>query len=185
MPIDRNPLIREVRPDEYEALGALTVAAYRLLEDPDRHRFPDEYAAYFAELADVNRRAAVCPVLVAVGDGGRVLGGVTYVPGPGTPLSESERENEAGFRMLAVSPEAQGRGVGRALVRACIARARSDDRRRMVLLTRPFMHRAHELYERLGFRRAPERDWEAMPGFHLLGYELDLDDAGNARSPGV
>ncbi len=166
--------VREIRAEEYERLGDVTVAAYRQLSDDDVDRFPEEYAAYFEELRDIGRRAAFCPVLVAVDDAGCVLGGVTYVPGPGTPLSEAEHDGEAGFRMLAVAPDAQGHGAGRALVEACVNRARAEGRRGVVLLTRPFMDRAQSLYERLGFHRAPERDWEPMPGFHLLGYRLDL-----------
>ena len=161
--------VREVRPDEYAALGEVTVAAYRTVGEDD--------PGYLTFVRDVAARAAICPVLVAVDATGRVLGGVTYVPGPGTPYSESEFEGEAAFRMLAVDPAAQGRGVGRALVLACIDRARADRRSRLVLLTRPFMRSAHGLYAGLGFRRAPERDWEPEPGLELLGYELDLDPA--------
>ncbi len=161
-------LVREIRPEEYEALGEVTVAAYRAL--PDGDRYPD----YLAELRDVGRRAAEVPVLVAVDGTGRVLGGVAYVPGPGTSYSESEAPDEAGIRMLAVDPAVQGRGVGRLLVEACLDRARAARRRRLVLLTRPFMAAAQRLYESLGFRRAPARDWEFAPGEWLLGYELDL-----------
>ena len=31
---------------------------------------------------------------------------------------------------------------------------------------------AHRVYERLGFVRAPERDWEPVPGVHLIAYHL-------------
>jgi ribosomal protein S18 acetylase RimI-like enzyme len=165
--------VREVRPDEFAALGEVTVAAYRTVgEDAD---------GYLDFVRDVATRAAICPVLVAVDETGRVLGGVTYVPGPGTPYSESEFEGEAAFRMLAVDPAAQGRGIGRALVLACIERARGDGRSRLVLLTRPLMRSAHALYAGLGFRRAPERDWEPEPGLELLGYELDLDPVVDPR----
>ena len=40
-------------------------------------------AGYAAELADVAGRAALVDVLVDVDDDGRLLGGVTYIPGPG------------------------------------------------------------------------------------------------------
>ena len=36
------------------------------------------------------------------------------------------------------------------------------------------MRAAHRVYERLGFVRAPERDWQPMPGIDLLVYRLDL-----------
>ncbi len=159
--------IREVRPDECAALGELIARAYLTLP-ADR-----EAGWYFDEIRKVGERAAAVPVLAAVDGDGRLLGGVTYVPGPG-PYAESEREDEAGFRTLGVAPDAQRRGIGGALVEACIARARADGRRMLVLLTRPHMTAARRLYERLGFRRAPERDWEPEPGIELLGYELEL-----------
>lgn len=162
MPIE----VREARPDEYGAIGELTVQAYAGV-------LPAEDAEYLDEIRDVARRAESCTILAAV-DGRTVLGAVTYVPGPGTPYSESEAEGEAGFRMLAVSPAAQGRGVGRALVEACIVRARAQGARRLVLLTLPSMARARRIYESLSFRRAPRRDWSPVPYITLKGYELDL-----------
>jgi GNAT superfamily N-acetyltransferase len=170
-PVPGSVTVREARPDELAAIGELTVAAYSRLplagDDPD-------HAAYLEELRDVPSRARHCTIYAAVDPDGRVLGGVTYIPGPGTPYSESERDGEAGFRMLAVDPSAQGRGVGRALVDACIERASTDNRSALVLLTLPSMRAAHRLYERLGFARAPDRDWEFAPGAVLLGYILPL-----------
>jgi ribosomal protein S18 acetylase RimI-like enzyme len=163
MPIE----VREAQPDEYGAIGDLTVAAYADV-------LPAEDAEYLDEIRDVARRAESCTILAAVDDGGALLGAVTYVPGPGTPYSESEAEGEAGFRMLAVSPTAQGRGVGRALVGSCVARARAQGARRLVLLTLPSMARAGRIYESFGFRRAPRRDWSPAPYITLKGYELDL-----------
>jgi hypothetical protein len=36
------------------------------------------------------------------------------------------------------------------------------------------MTTAHRLYERLGFRRAPDRDFEPVPGILLWAYVLPL-----------
>jgi ribosomal protein S18 acetylase RimI-like enzyme len=155
--------IREVRPNEFEALGDLTVRAYGDLLSPAD-------ADYRDELRDVATRAAAVPVLVAVDPDGHVLGGVAYVPGPGTLLSEGERDGEAGFRMLAVDPSAAGRGIGRALTEVCIARARAEDRTGMTLYTLPTMTVAHRLYESLGFGRDPDRDWEYLPGEWIWSY---------------
>jgi ribosomal protein S18 acetylase RimI-like enzyme len=161
--------IREVRPDEYEALGELTVRAYA------DHIAPRD-AAYVDELLDVGSRAAAVPVLVAVDPEGRVLGGVAYVPGPGTPLSEGAGEGEASFRMLAVDPSVAGHGIGRALAMACLARARAAGRTTMALYTLPSMTVAHRLYESLGFRRDPARDWEYLPGESLWSYVVRFED---------
>lgn len=158
--------IREVRPDEMEALGDLTVAAYREAGETDEE--------YYPELRDVARRAALVPVLVAVdASTGLLLGGVTYVPGPG-PYHEGEFGDAAAFRMLAVRSDARGRGVGRALVEAVVERARTEGRPGVCLFTRPFMAPAHRLYLSLGFERQPHHDWEFAPGEWLHGYLLRL-----------
>src|SRR6185437_3652177 len=122
------PTVRPVLPAEHGALGDLTVTAYRSVPGDD-HISP----SYEQTLRDVAARARDAVVLVAVDDG-TVLGGVTYVPGQG-PLAELERDGDAGMRMLAVSPAARRRGVGRRLVEACIDRARADGCSRIVLHT--------------------------------------------------
>lgn len=160
-------VVREVRTEEFEALGRLTVEAYLTV-------FPaEEMGDYAAELADVADRAATAVVLVAVGSEGDLLGGVTYVPGLG-PYAEFEDADAAGIRMLAVAPNARGRGAGLALIRACLERARADARARVVLHSTNGMEAAQRLYVREGFRRAPERDWEPEPGLRLSGYTLEL-----------
>ena len=44
----------------------------------------------------------------------------------------------------------------------------------MVICTEPQMYAAHRLYQRLGFRRVPERDWSPTPGIDLLAYRRPL-----------
>jgi ribosomal protein S18 acetylase RimI-like enzyme len=161
--------VREARPEEYAAIGELTVDAYVA--------FPEMAAdsEYAGEIRDVARRALDCPIFVAVDDDGRVLGGATYVPGPGNPYAEVERDGEAGIRMLAVAPKAQHRGIGTALTAALIDRARSDGRDGMAILSLASMTAAHALYERFGFQRVPDRDWEYIPGAFLLCFALRFD----------
>jgi GNAT superfamily N-acetyltransferase len=162
-------LIRPVRPDEYAALGELTVAAYRSLPTEMPHR-----EAYDEQLRDVATRARTSCVLVAATPAGELLGGVTYVSGPDDPYSEDLTEGEAGIRMLAVDPAWHGRGVGRALTEACIERARAGGRLRLVLHTGDWMPAAKHLYESLGFHRDTALDFSPVPGIDLLGYGLDL-----------
>jgi ribosomal protein S18 acetylase RimI-like enzyme len=162
--------IREAAPFEYREIGELTVRAYATVGDP---LLGDPlYTAYEAELRDVAGRAETCVVLVAVDAADRLLGAVTYVPGPGTPWSETERDGEAGFRALAVDPGSRGMGVGRALATACLDRARGSGRTGVAILTRPSMTAAHRLYESLGFARTRPRDWEFEPGEWLWSYVL-------------
>jgi GNAT superfamily N-acetyltransferase len=158
--------VRTARPDEYAALGDLTVAAYEALE-------PGRLGTYANELRDVAARADGVEVLVAT-DSGRVLGGVSYVPGPGSPGAEFDDPDAAGIRMLAVAGDARRRGVGAALTQACIDRAVAAGRRQIVLHSTDRMVDAHRLYLRLGFERDPSIDWEPEPDFWLRGFRLRL-----------
>ena len=167
-------VIRRARPEEYETLGEITAQAYLgdgLLDF-------GEGDGYLVHLRDVARRAAAGEVLVAVDKDGTVLGGVTVVVTAGTALSELARPGEAEVRMLAVAREARGRGAGEALVRACIDRARATEGcTGVVLSTQRTMLAAQRIYERLGFTRNPERDWNPVPELDdivLLTYELTL-----------
>ena len=160
-----------MRPGEHRALGDLTVAAYAAIDPAVVDE--DEYAG---ELRDVAGRAADAEVLVAIDDGGTVLGGVTYVPGPDSPWAEFSEPDGAGIRMLAVAPEAQGRGIGEALSRACVDRARATGRGQIVLHSTDRMTTAHRIYEHLGFARDASLDWEPLPGFWLRGFRLQLGE---------
>jgi ribosomal protein S18 acetylase RimI-like enzyme len=162
-------VIRAAEPAEYETLGEITAQAYL----QDGLLLFGESDWYLEELRDVPKRAAAADVLTAVADD-TVLGTVTFVPSGG-PLADLARPGEAEIRMLAVAHTARGRGVGQALVQACVDRA-SATATGIVLCTQPTMHTAHRIYERLGFTRAPERDWKPIPGdeFTLLAYTLTL-----------
>lgn len=158
--------VRPVRPNEHERAGELTVAAYEALPG-------GVVGDYGLVLADVAGRVAGAVVLVA-DDDGDVVGTVTYVPDSTSPFAEDLREGEGGIRMLAVDPVVQGRGVGGALVDACIHRAREDGRRGLFLSSTPLMTAAHRIYERAGFVRTPERDWCPWPDFPLWTFALGL-----------
>ncbi|HEU4542482.1 MAG TPA: GNAT family N-acetyltransferase [Jiangellaceae bacterium] len=159
------PAIRPARPDEYTTVGNITVAAYRAA-GMARGRYVDD-------LRDAARRAAEAELLVAVDAGGVVLGSVTFCPA-GSSWREIARDNEGEFRMLAVDPGVQGQGVGRALIEACLDRTRELGFSGLALSTPRGNGRAHRLYEQLGFRRDPARDWSPIPEVDLVVYELRL-----------
>lgn len=166
MTVSEGFVIREAVRSEFDAIADLVVDAYRDVGETDEE--------YTPELRDVAGRAAQVPVLAAIDDAtGRVVGTVTYVPGPG-PLHEGEFGDAASFRMLAVAADARGRGIGQALVEACIERARADGRTSIGIHTRPFMTDAQRMYERLGFKRATDLDWEFDPGDWLFAYRIEL-----------
>ena len=128
---------------------------------------------YMEVLEDVEHRAGHAEVWLAE-SGGRAVAAVTLTFA-GQPYSEIARDGELEFRMLAVDPSAQGAGVGRAVVRRIIEHARQLPGIAAISITSAtFMERAHGLYESLGFRRAPERDWY-VPGEDVLLWVFTLE----------
>jgi ribosomal protein S18 acetylase RimI-like enzyme len=155
--------VRLARPDEYHIAADLTVNAYT------GDGLVDSDAEYVAELGDAAGRAREAELLVAVDDSGTVLGTVTYCP-PGSAWHEVGGDEDGEFRMLAVAPQARGRGVGRLLVEACIERTAALGLSSIKICSLPTMLAAHRLYRALGFRRAPELDWSPVSGVTLWGF---------------
>ncbi|MFY1690056.1 GNAT family N-acetyltransferase [Plantactinospora sp. WMMB782] len=164
-------LVRVAEPADFDAIARLTVAAYRADGQLDGEH------GYEQVLADVPARVDAGELLVATDPAtGEPLGAVLFVL-PGSAYAELCGAGEAEFRMLAVDPLAQGRGVGKALVRACLDRARAQDCSRVVICVRSFSAPAHRLYDGFGFVRTPDRDWSPAPGVDLYALRLDLEPA--------
>jgi GNAT superfamily N-acetyltransferase len=167
--------VRPAHTDELPRVGELTLAAYAadgLLEEDDH---------YAGSLGDAVTRAREAELYVAVltdllthpDDPGEPVGTVTFCA-QGSPWSELAQPGEAEFRMLAVDPGARRRGVARALVGVCLERARELGCSGVVLSSLPVQQPAHRIYERLGFRRVPDRDWSPSVGVDLLAFRLEL-----------
>ncbi len=162
--------IRPVRLEEHDEAGRVTALAYDEFAPGSDSPNPD----YRARLADVVTRTRHALVLAAVEDG-RVLGTVTLETGdrvPGSRDRPSVADDEVHVRMLGVHPEAQRRGIGRALMEAVIEVARSMGRRRITLDTTESMVAAQKLYESMGFARGDDLVYD--DGFRLRWYELSL-----------
>ena len=174
-------VVREAEGAEVDEAGEVVAAAY--LADGLAS------ARYAARLRASRERAEVARLVVAVDAAGQVVGTVTYARAD-SPLADLCRNDAAAFadgvgnggagnggaelRMLGVPPRARGAGVAEAMVRWCLATARADGARRVLLSTQVQMHAAQRLYARLGFTRRPDLDWTPEPGVQLLGLELDL-----------
>jgi GNAT superfamily N-acetyltransferase len=78
-------------------------------------------------------------------------------------------------RLLAVAPEARGQGIGTALMKECIRRARGLGAGCLNLHTTDMMQVAMGMYERMGFVRAPDLDFHPDPGIAIKAYRLNLD----------
>jgi ribosomal protein S18 acetylase RimI-like enzyme len=151
---------------DYAVAGAICVEAYRADDQLE--------GAYGEVLGDVAARATNSRVIVAEdSDTGELLGCVTLALA-GQPWAEVARPGEAEFRMLAVRPYAQRRGVGSALVQACLRTAEDLGATAVTLCTRDVNQKAMAMYRGFGFVRVPDRDWAPMPHIRLLAFRVEL-----------
>ena len=160
--------VRVARDEELGSAGEVVAAAYAPMPGMD------EEPGYLEEVRDTRGRMADADILVAVDDDGVVIGCASFVRDHTSRLAELERPDESGIRMVGVAEAARSRGVARALVEACAERARASGKRGIAILTEPRWTVSHNVYERLGFRRAPDRDYRAEPDFVLWAWTLEL-----------
>lgn len=166
--------VRDARPDERAAVRALTSAAYA------------EYARVMAPSAWAGLEAAVARALadpapaeqIVAERGGALLGSVLLYP----PAADAYGGLTGGapwpeVRLLAVSPDARGLGVGRRLMDECVRRARVAGAPALGLHSSRSMRAAIGLYGRMGFVRAPEHDFHP-PGAEVVeAYRLPVAPA--------
>ena len=166
-------VVRPARPEEYDSIGRLTAEAYRADGLLDAADHPVE-SSYETQLLDAARRAREAELWVAAEQDREILGTVTWCP-RGSPWRQlAQQADQAEFRMLSVAPAGRRRGVGRALVEACLARARQEGMSEVVIWSHPLMTGAHLLYQTMHFERAHDLDGSPAPGVHLWGFRLSI-----------
>ena len=142
-------IVRPMAAHEAAEVGAITLASY--------DAYGSMQGSYRDFLADPLLRTEGCTALLVAEVDGRIAGTVTYVlPGDAEWEGRPVDDGDCGFRVLAVAPGVEGRGVGRALVQACLDRSRARGCRRVLITSMAWMSRAHRLYEGLGFVRRPD-----------------------------
>lgn len=131
--------IETFRPEHaaaYEMLNRAWLVGHGILEQADEPQLVDPQCT----IIDAGGQ-----MYVAVEDG-VVIGTCGIVP---------HGEGEFEVVKLAVASSAQGRGIGRQLVDACVTFARQRGARQVTLLSSSLLGSALRLYERAGFRREP------------------------------
>ena len=113
-------------------------------------------------------------IFVAKSDG-ELLGTAVLVRS-GNELRQIAKAGEAEIHLVAVKSSARRKGVAEALLHACEKRALELGVNSLVLSTQASMVAAQSLYEKLGFKRNPERDWSRDNNRSYMAYEKKLVD---------
>ncbi|HEX8241951.1 MAG TPA: GNAT family N-acetyltransferase [Longimicrobium sp.] len=165
-------VIRDAGGDERAAVRDLTLRAYaeyaQVME-------PTAWAGLEAAVRRALDEDAAAERIVAEHDG-RLVGSVLlYPPAVQAYGGAAGAAPWPELRLLAVVPEARGLGVGQALVDECVRRARAGGAAELGLHSSRSMRAALRMYERMGFVRAPEHDFQPEGAEQVWGYMLPLD----------
>lgn len=139
MPASLDIAIETFRPEHATAFAELNrewLEAYGLLEEPDERQLADPWGQIILPGGQI---------FVAL-RGREVVGTCAAVPYQPAVMELAK---------LAVAPSAQGLGLGRRLVQACLGYAREREIRRLVLLSNSRLTAALRLYEGFGFKHRP------------------------------
>jgi GNAT superfamily N-acetyltransferase len=195
-------IVREAGPGEREAIRTLLTTAY------GQYAAAVPVAAlfdrYLADVTDVDREADRCVTLIATTNAttdaatstataawtniktgaepgastdSTTAGTARYYPPGAVPFLPADW---AWVRAVGVAPHLRRAGVARQLMAECLRRATDDEATALSLHTMAFMPDAVRLYERLGYRRAPELDIDLAAYYRIdgemvaLAYRLDL-----------
>jgi GNAT superfamily N-acetyltransferase len=146
--------IRDYESADAEALNRIAVSAF----EQYRNQYQD-WQAMRAVLSKTSALSATGEVVVAEFQD-RLSGAVAYF-GPNSQKAPFFDQRWPIIRMLVVDPACRGKGLGRALSKECIARARRDRSSIIALHTSPIMTIALAMYLRTGFVKA----YDAPPVF--------------------
>ena len=165
-------IVRDARDEEQAAVRDLTLRVY------------GEYATIMTPAAWAGLEQAVRDALtseeskeqIVAERGGTLVDSVLLFP-PATDAYHGlvPQATWPEVRLLAVAPEARGQGVGRALMDECVRRARRAGAQELGLHTSESMQVAIGMYERMGFVRAPEYDFEPEEAELVQAFRLRLD----------
>ena len=158
--------VEEATAADILAIADLNVAAYREFA---KRLGATSWRAMEKNLRGVARLTGWARFLVVRTPRG-LAGSIGYCP-PGKSDPAVFEADWASVVLLAVSPRHRRRGIGRALVRDCIRRARDDRAPAVGLFTSELMTNAAALYESLGFRH----DRELPPRYGVRYWRLRLD----------
>jgi GNAT superfamily N-acetyltransferase len=165
-PLERT--VFEATAAEREALIALTLEAYRQYEATMPLGAWEAYAAGIRETLSDDASGA----LIVVAEGGVLVGSALLVPPLLSPPPGRAPQPYPEIRLVAVAPSARRRGVAVTLLNACIERTRAAGFDAIGLHSTRYMGDAIRIYERIGFVRAPEHDFQTPAGVLVMGFRL-------------
>ena len=164
-------VIRSAEPGDGAAIRRLTRDAYAEYATIMR---PSAWAALAGAMASGLEATDGVQGIVAQ-RGSELVGSVQlYSASADAYQGIAAKSNVPEVRLLAVAPDQRGAGIARALMNECVQRARESGAAELGLHTSASMRAAIELYEGMGFVRAPAHDFQPDGAELVTAYRLDL-----------
>ncbi|GAA6134387.1 hypothetical protein NBRC116188_11760 [Oceaniserpentilla sp. 4NH20-0058] len=157
--------IRLFQVEDTDQLNQIAVEAFSQFE----HHYSD-WQSLITAVGNMANLAQSAHLFVAEDDG-KIVGGVALVPPNDNPNSHFDKTWTA-IRMLVVSPEYRGKGIGKALTHTCLDHAKQSDVKTIGLHTSPIMEVALAMYQRMGFEKF--KDIDPIFGVEYGVYKLEL-----------
>ena len=168
--------VRNARSDQLDEVALLLGEVYGEF----RVHFPiAAWERYLGEIVNVRGRLADSELIVGEREE-RLVGTIGFYADASRSSLEAWPAGWASIRTLGVLGDARGQGLGEALLRECLQRARRRGAPAVGLHTASYLAAATRLYGRLGFRRAPEFDIEI--GEMFIGLSLPADASWQAQA---
>lgn len=165
-------IIRDARKEELAIIRENRVHAY----EEHAKRIPEGHWLGLKQMlsSDTDVKPNVDQIVAELD--GKIVGSLSLFPAKIDAYGgQVEELDYPEIRMLAVAPEARGKGVATRLISECIKRSKKKGFRSIGLHTGEFMDGAMRLYEHLGFERLPQFDFEpAGDGIIVKAYRLSF-----------
>jgi GNAT superfamily N-acetyltransferase len=134
---------------------------------------PEHWKLYLENIMDLHSRLSVSELIIAELNG-QIVGTVTFYLDASRSLIEGWPQGWAGVRLLGVHPAYRGQRIGHSLMEECIHRCRKRKVATIGLHTAEMMNIARNMYEGMGFVRAPVYDFYPRPDIVVIAYSLQL-----------
>lgn len=163
--------IRLARMGEREALSSLTRDAYSEFKESADPTFWSNYMISIHET--LTKQEEIDRIVLELD--GKLAACVILCPPYEKQMGDRIIKNPCPeMRLLAVSQQQRNKGLAGRLIDFCEAKAKEDGFESMSLHTTQLMLTAKAMYERRGYERFPEIDFEPVPGFTVWGFKKEI-----------
>ncbi len=163
--------IREASTNDWAAVADVTQIANRQYAAEADPAFWEPYERSTREMLLTDQEI----VRLGAWENGELIGSVIYCPPYEKEMAGQIVTNpHPEMRLLSVLPEHRNKGLAAQLIESCEKRANDEHEQAITLHTTRLMSVAKAMYEKRGYKRFPQIDFQPRPDFVVWGYIKQL-----------